>query len=155
MRKLNLVESAAVAEIIGTAALVISILFVAYSVNQNTAVMQASNDNFIYEIQFARVRDIVSSPGVAAIYAKRNRNEELSEEEQVRFYWDKLQEIGTWEVAFNRHRDGMFSAEQWVGWNNYFEMALTNQFSAKSWAEVRGWYAEDFRRHVDAVYARK
>ena len=151
MRKLNLTEWAAVAEIIGTAALVISLLFVAYSINQNTAVMHASNDNFLYELQFARVRDIVSSPGMAAIYAKRNQNEDLSEEEQVRFYWDKIQELGTWEVAFTRHRDGMFSTEQWVGWNNYFELALTPQFPAKSWVEIRDWYEEDFRDHVSEM----
>jgi hypothetical protein len=66
MRKLNLTEWAAVSEIIGTVAIVISLLFVAYSVNQNTAVMQASNDDFIYELQYARTRDIVSSPGMAS-----------------------------------------------------------------------------------------
>ena len=55
----------------------------------------------------------------------------------------------------NRHRDGMFSSEQWVGWNNYYVASLTNQFSAKSWAEVREWYADDFRSHVDSVYVAK
>ena len=61
MSKLKLTEWAAVSEIIGTVAVVISLLFLAFSVNRNTVVMQASNDNFVYELQFARVRDIVSS----------------------------------------------------------------------------------------------
>jgi hypothetical protein len=128
---------------------------VVYSINHNTAVMQASNDNFIYELQFARTRDIVSSPGMASIYVKHNRGEELSEVEQERFYWDKIQELSTWELAFNRHRDGLFSTEQWVAWNHYFEVSFTKQFSADSWAEVRDFYAEDFQSHIDAVYARK
>ena len=155
MKKLNLTEWAAAAEIIGTMAVVISLLFVILSINRNTAVMQANNDNFIYELQFARVRDIVSSPGMASIYMKHNRGEELSEEEQERFFWDKIQELGTWEITFNRHRDGLFSNELWNGWNNYFEVSLTKQFPADSWAKVRDFYAEDFKNHVDAVYARK
>jgi hypothetical protein len=155
MSKLRLTEWAAVSEIIGTVAVVISLIFLAFSVNKNTAVMQASNDNFVYELQFARVRDIVSSPGMASIYVKLNQNKELSAEEQERFYWDKVQELGTWEVTFIRYRDGVFSTEQWEGWNNYFIASLTNQFSAESWAEVRKWYANDFRSHVDAVYASK
>ncbi len=70
MSELNLIEWAAVSEIIGTAAIIISLVFVAYSVNQNTAAMQAGNDDFIYELQYARARDIVSSPGMASIYVK-------------------------------------------------------------------------------------
>ena len=155
MSELNLIEWAAVSEIIGTAAIIISLVFVAYSVNQNTVVLQASNDNFLYEIQFARVRDIVSSPGMASIYAKRRRNEQLSPEEQERFHWDKLQELGGWELAFNRHRDGVFSTVLWAGWDNYFDVSLTNEFPAESWAEVRDIFAEDFQSHVDAVYANK
>jgi len=155
MRKLNLIEWAAVSEIIGTAAIVISLVFVAYSVNQNTVVLQAANDNFLYETQFARARDIVSSPGMASIYAKRRRNEELSAEQQERFYWDKLQELGGWELAFNRHRDGVFSTVLWEGWDKYFDASFTNEFPAESWAEVRHFYAEDFKGHVDAVYTKK
>ena len=155
MSKLSLNQWAAVSEIIGTAAVVISLIFVAFSINHNTAVMQATNDNFVYELQYARVRDIVSSPGMAAIYVKLDKHEELTAEEQKRFYWDKLQEIGTWEIAFNRHRDGMFSHEQWEGWNNFYIASLTNQFSVEYWTEVREWYADDFRVHVDSIYAQK
>ena len=120
MRILKLTEWTAIAEIIGTIAVVVSLLFVVTSINHNTKVIQASNDNFIYELQFARTRDIVASPGMALIYTKVNRKMELSEEEQERFYWDKMQELSTWELAFNRHRDGLFSTAQWIGWNNYF-----------------------------------
>ena len=143
------------AEIGASVAVVISLIFVVISLERNTAVMQASNDNFIYELQFAKTRDIVSSPGLASIYVKQRNGEELSAEEQERFYWDKLQEISTWELAFNRHRDGLFSTQLWEGWDEYFKASLTEQFPADSWAEVRDFYAEDFQNHLDAVYAEK
>jgi hypothetical protein len=133
MRKLGLSEWASLAEIVATVAVVISLLFVVISLERNTATMQAINDNFIYELQYARTRDIVSSPGMASIYVKHRNGEELSAEEQERFFWDKMQELSTWELAFNRHRDGLFSTE---------------------WEEVRDFYLEDFQNHVDAVYAR-
>ncbi len=155
MRKLNLTEWAAVSEIIGTVAIIASLIFVAYSVNQNTVVMQASNDDFIYELQYARTRDIVSSPGLASIYVRHRSGEELTAEEQERFFWDKMQELSTWELAFNRHRVGLFSTRQWEGWDEYFKVSFTEQFSATSWAEVRDFYAEDFQNHIDAVYAEK
>ena len=155
MVKLSLDKWAAIAEIIGTVAVVVSLIIVAVTIKQNTAVMQAANDNFIYELQYARVRDIVSSPGLASIYVKRNRNEELTEEEKERFYWDKVQELGTWEIAYTRHRDGLYSAQQWEAWNNYYVEAFIDQFPKETWAEVRNWYAEDFRSHVDTYYLRQ
>ena len=155
MRKLSLSDWASLAEIVATVAVVISLIFVVISLERNTAVMQASNDNFIYELQYARARDIVSSPGMASIYVKHRTGEELSAEEQERLYWDKLQELSTWELAFNRHRDGLFATQQWEGWNEYFKVSFTPQFSADKWAEVRDYYAEDFQNHIDAVYAEK
>ena len=155
MGKLNLNQWAAAAEIIGTTAIIISLLFVAYSINQNTAVTQAGNDNFIYELQYARIRDVVSSPGMASIYVKSRRNEELSEVEHERLYWDRLQELGTWEIAYKRHRDGLFSSTQWDGWNNFYIRDFSNRFSAESWEEIRDWYSEDFKSHIDAIYANK
>ena len=155
MQKLSLSDWASLAEIVATIAVVISLIFVVISLERNTAVMQASNDNFIYELQFARTRDIVSSPGMASIYVKHRNGEELSAEEQERFYWDMLQELSTWEVAFNRHRDGLFSTPQWEGWDGYFKASLTDRLPADSWVEIRNFYAEDFQSHIDEVYAEK
>jgi len=152
MRKLNLTEWAAVSEIVGTAAVVVSLLFVAYSINHNSAVIQTSNDNFLYELQHARIRDFLTSPGMASIYVKHRRNEELSEVEQERYFWDKVLELSTWEIAFARHRDGQSSSIQWEGWDNYFATEFVNQFPVESWAEVRDFFAEDFKDHVDAAY---
>ena len=155
MRKLNLTEWAALSEVIGTIAVVVSLLFVVYSVNHNSAVIQANNDNFLYELQHARIRDFLTSPGMASIYVKRNRNEELTEEEHERLFWDQMLEVSVWEIAFIRHRDGQFSSKQWEAWNNYFVDVFTNEFPAESWAEGRDMVPEDFRNHVDAVYAGK
>ena len=153
MRKLSLSDWASVAEIVATVAVVISLIFVVFSLERNTAVMQASNDNFIYELQYARTRDIVSSPGMASIYVKHRNGEDLSAEEQERFFWDKMQELSTWELAFNRHRDGLFATKQWEAWNQYFIVSFIPQFSVDVWAGVRDFYAEDFQSHIDAVYA--
>jgi hypothetical protein len=87
-------------------------LFVAYSVNKNTAALQTTNENFLYEIHFARNQNVVSVPGLALIYAKNERNEPLSEDEEARFYRDKMQGLSSWEFAFTRHRDGMFAPDQ-------------------------------------------
>ena len=155
MRKLNLTEWAAVTEIIGTAAVVITLVIVSYSIKQNTTVMQASNDNFLYELQYARIINVINSPEMASIYVKRNRNEDLSEEEEERYFWDRLLELLTWEITFVRNRDGLFSPEQWEAWDNYYITGFLNKFPAEYWGKTRDWFGEDFKNHVDAAITKK
>ena len=154
MRKLSLTEWAAIAEIVGTAAVVVSLLFVAYSINHNSAVIHSSNEDFLYELQHARLREIISTRELASAYAKQDAGEELTDVEQEMFFWDGVIELSTWEIAFIRQRDGQFSSKQWEAWNQYFIVGFATRFPAKSWARVRDFFSEDFRNHVDAIYAR-
>jgi len=70
MEKRNLAEWAAVSEIIGTLGVVISLLFVGFNINQNTRVMQAANDNLLYEMQDAILNSVVESSDFASIYQR-------------------------------------------------------------------------------------
>lgn len=155
MKKRSLTEWSAMAEIIATVAVVVSLLFVAHTVRQNTLAVQAQNDNFLYEMQFARTREISANPDLAAIYVKVRKGESLSEVERTRFIWDKYQELSTWELAYNRHRDGLYSDEDWSGWDKYYQNYFLEQFPKDWWEEARIFYQQDFQDHVDAAYVRK
>jgi hypothetical protein len=48
MKKLSLSEWAAVGELVGTLAVFVSLIFVIYSINQNTAAIQGSTENLIF-----------------------------------------------------------------------------------------------------------
>ena len=155
MRKRDLVKWAAISDILETAAVVVSLLFVAYSINRNSAVMQSVTDNFIYQLQDERVRDIVSDPELASIIVKLRRNEEISEVEMERIRWQNLRELNQWELAFVRYNEGLYSPEQWHNWDGYYDLGFTAVFPEERWADVKEWYREDFVKHVDAVYANK
>ena len=155
MLKRNLTEWAAIAEIIATVAVVVSLLFVANTVSQNTRAVQVQNDNFLYELQFARAREISANADLAEIYVKVINGDSLTEVERTRFIWDKYQELSTWELAFNRHRDGLYSDENWIGWDKYYQDFFLAQFPRDWWEEARIFYQQDFQEHVDAAYARK
>jgi len=155
MKNLTLKKWAAIAEIIAAVAVIISLVFVVQSINQNTAAVQSTNDNFMYELQYARTREIVSSPGMAEIYLKIRSGEELTDVEQERFYWDKIQELSLWELGFNRNRDGLYDTDLWESWNRYYETEFTSQFPQEWWEESRSFYMQDFQDHVDAAYAVK
>jgi hypothetical protein len=74
MKNRNLAEWAAISDILETVAVVASLIFVAYSVNRNTLVMQSASDTFVYQIQDERVRDIANSSELASIELKVRNN---------------------------------------------------------------------------------
>ncbi len=99
MIKRNLAEWAAISDILETAAVVASLIFVAYSVNRNTLVMQSANDTFVYQIQDERVRDIANNPELASIELKVRNNEEVSAVDKHRMISQHLRELNRWELA--------------------------------------------------------
>ena len=58
-----------------------------------------------------------------------------------------------WELSYVRYNQGLYSAEQWNNWNDYYEIGLTAAIPEEWWAEVRPWYQDEFAMHVDAAYA--
>ncbi len=153
MKKRDLVKWAAISDILETAVVVVSLLFVAYSINRNSAVLQAANDNFAYQIQDQRVADIANNAELASIDVRVRNNEEISEIEKHRMLSQHLRELNMWELSYVRYNQGLYSAEQWNNWNDHYEIGLTAAIPEEWWAEVRPWYQDEFAMHVDAAYA--
>ncbi len=144
---------AASAEIIASIAVVISLIFVVNSIDQTTAALQSTNDNILYELQDERLSDVSSDGELASIIARFSAGEELTRSELVRFDNWSARELNMWELAFNRHKDGLLPPSQWDAWNDMFADGIPKRISQESWLRRRVQYGEDFADHVDAVYS--
>jgi len=153
MGELTLFDWAAISEILGMAAVIISLLLVVGSIRQNTAAMHTANDNFMYERQDAIVATLVTDPSLAALSVKHSNREQLSETEHVRMWNQLFRDMLMWELAFTRHKDGLLSPSQWQGWDSAYSPQFLSEFPPSWWAETRHWVSDDFAAHVDAVYA--
>ena len=153
MAKIDIKVFAASSEIVASIAVVISLLFVVYSINQNTAALQANNDNVLYEIQDEWLADVDTDGEFASIIVKYQADEELSEVEQIRYEFWIWRVLSLWELAFIRHRDGLLPPNQWDAWNISFENTLPSFLSGDEWREYRFGYGDAFVEHVDAVYS--
>ena len=152
MKRLALQEWAAFAEIIGTVAVVVSLLFLAYTIEQNTAVMQSANDNFLYELDDRQQADVALTEDLATILLKHYNGEELSGIEEIRFRRHGIRQLNTWELAFDRHKEGLLSDDKWNSWNQYYSISIRNDYSEEWWADLRKYYGAEFAEHVNAVY---
>jgi hypothetical protein len=157
MKKLGLADWADVSEIVGTLAVVVSLVFVVYSINRNTAVMQVTNENFLYELTDSSLESVVNDSELAAIYVKMSRNAELSDDEEVRANLQFIRYMNRWNLAFDRYQDGMFASDKWNAWNENYEsnVDVDSQWFQEWWAENRAGYGMEFSTHIDSIISGK
>jgi hypothetical protein len=158
MRKLNLQEWSAVAEVVGTAGIVISLLFVAYTVNRNTIELRSTNENATLQMGDEIIAGLLSHTDVFSIVDKRDNGQELTPIESMGMTVFTLRQLNVWEMAFYRHLDGVYSPERWEAANEGYASGLIDGFSTcdkECWEWYKPGYGVEFVRHVDAVYERR
>ena len=160
MSKVSLKEWASIAEIIASVGVMISLIFLAYSINRNSEMLQSANDNMLFQIRDAQLADAVNSPHTLPIQLKLANGEGLTQIEQARHSWNMIRNLNAWETAFYRHRDGFLAAQIWETWDRGFEteVILAPYGLPKEVWDTPGWgdtYGIEFQDHVDAAYARR
>ncbi len=155
MKKLTLTEWAAAGEIVGTIAVVISLLFVAYSINRNTDATQASSENILFERHTDLANQFMLDPTLAELMVKRrNGDADLTEVEIIRWEKYELNMLDIWALAHSRHQRELLSEDQWVTWDRYFTHMFSNEGEAISksrWEELQYGFDTEFWRHVSAA----
>ncbi len=157
MRKLDLKDWAALGELIGTIAVVVSLVFVIVSLKQNTDALQGVNDNVLFEQHGDMMNIVISDPSRAAILAKKRNDDQLTQVEAIR--WERYQNnlLDIWVMAFVRHERGLLDDDHWQAWNVYFTDLFSNQaeqITRERWDELQYGFDPDFWRHVnEALFA--
>ena len=153
MRKLTLPEWAAVAEILATLAVVVSLYFVVQSLNLNTRAIQASNDNFIYGLQDTNIAEVVLSADLSEIAKKAFEGSPHTEFEAFRWRLHLSRFLNLWELIYTRHEDGLMPDDAWEAWNRSAIGTFNNLVSDEQWQRFRASANLNFRDHVDQIIA--
>ena len=146
---------AAIAEIVASIAVVVSLLFVAFSIKQNTAAVQAANENFLYELQHRRLGETTTDGELASIIVKFDAKEPLTDVETVRYSSWAVQDLSMWEIAYLRHKEGLLPSEQWEAWDRTWATGVPKSFPEKWWPTIKHQFGDEFVRHVEAAYSRE
>ena len=152
MRKFTLHEWAAIAEVVGTVAIVVSLVFVIQGLNQNTRALQVSNLNQIYDRTDSLNGDIAASPELASFYVEEVFGVEGLKPEEAQFAVAMRRELNQWEQFYIWNRDGVIDGDDWIVWDAYYSEYLSSHFPKEWWNGIREYYYSDFSSHVDQIY---
>jgi hypothetical protein len=153
MRKLDLSRWAAISEIIATAAVVASLLLVAYNIKQNTDEIETANSNLLYQLDEQVTSDLSRDERLASIFDKVEQEEALSDTEKFQYVYLWHRYLSVWEIAWTQFRSGSLSSIDWCDWDRYLSESFTDAMPEERWIEIRSDYKPEFAEHVDAKYA--
>ena len=152
---MNLKKTALLAEIIGGAGIIVSILYLALEVSENTKNTQISNHLALIEqnSEFRYLR--MASPDLVEIALQGSSNaRNLSAVDQRRFRAYALQSFDMWETAFLMNDSDVLPAGTWKVWDSSWCNTLNTPGFRALWDEgMSESFTVHFRSNVDACFA--
>ena len=153
MSMLDLSIWAAIAEIVATVAVVLSLLLVAYSIKRNTDEMEISNSNFLYQLDAEIGGDLSRDVRLATMLLKMEQKEALTDVEKIQYVALQERYLGLLEIAWTQYKSGSLAFIDWRDWDKYLSDFVTDGLPKEWWIKCRSRYKPEFADHIDSKYA--
>lgn len=153
--RLTLSEWAALGDVVASVAVVVSLVFVVYSINQNTRAIQAANETTLWEMHGTLANLVIADPSMAEILTRRATNRDsLNQVQQLRYETYELNLLDVWAIAHSRNERDLLSDAQWQAWDAYFAEIFSSgprHMPRHRWEELSYGYEASFWNHVGRV----
>ncbi len=153
MKSVDWKKWAAIAEVFGTLAVVVSLIFVGISIRQNTAVAQANQQNLLYELTDTWFSDQVNNPRLYEIESKAADPQSLTYVERRQLSDQTYRAMNVWENAYFKHQSGLLTEEQYQAWHDANVEWIECCFLRWIWDDMKeDGFHPDFVALVEAVF---
>lgn len=131
----------AIADLVGAAGVVVTLVYLAAQIRQNTISTRTSSYQAVVEALSDWSRSAGLDPTVAKLLAEGQRNlDALSSEQRAQFVLLQVSLFRNYENIFYQHEQRAIDDVVWEGWS----LRMRRSFSA---AGVRAWWAQDRRAY--------
>ena len=152
MKKIAWTEWAAIAEVIGTLGIVVSLVFVAMSINKGTDESIASQTTKLYETARQIELAVAADPEwVTAVIRGRNPDMEMSEVDRYRYDAYVVAQLDLWDEMLLRNDDRLLNAEILESWDDYFTDWVERTVTAAAWQRVEWNFTDELIEKAEAV----
>ena len=147
---MDLQDLGSIGEMIGAVAVVVSLIYFAVQIRQNTNAVAANTQQGLMDAVSTIQASLSEHPDLPGLFLKANANpDDLTPEEDVRIDFLAARIFGQYETAFIFYRKQLMEPDLWQPWDNGFAELVRVPALRKYWNEHRQWHSEAFRAHVD------
>ena len=138
-------------EFIASIGVLITLIYLAIQIRQNTAATRIQIRQAISEAQFANINSRATDEHLPLIIMKVNRGEPINTEEHDRLYFHLDATMRQFENFHSHHTAGMLSDMDWKAIRAGMIRTLRTELAQEIWAGIRHAYNEDFQTVVDTA----
>ena len=147
----RLENAALVAEILGAIAVVVSVIYLAVQITDNTRMLRSQSHYNALEVLQRPFELMLESDSLAGVLEECDRQPYRVDAARwsrcVTYYF--MQANG-WEYTYYQHLEDAVPPELWAGVDGYMgDLALTNAGWVRFWAETAHGFGEPFRSYID------
>jgi hypothetical protein len=157
---MDLVVISTLAQILSAVGVIISLIYLAIQVRQNTSTVRNSTHHALTVSRLDYIAMVVQSPELSRILRIGSQDlSQLNEDEQYRFNLIMYYLFSAGENFYYQHRQGALDAEQWERWcgtlRNYFTQPGIRAWFAASPIRFAANFAEFLDREFRLANSRK
>ena len=149
---MTLKKWAYLAEIGSAIAVVFSLLYVAYELNQNTSAVRAGNYQALLDYANSADLIVLQNADVASIVVRAESNYAgLTEEEKRRFGMYALNIFNFWEAAYLYGHQGLLEAKVWETSDIAMRRFFKDEAYLGYWDRNQIAFTRDFAAYIDGI----
>ena len=156
MKRHSLSEWSSIAEIVGAVAVVVSLLFVTFSINKNTAMLETNAEREFLDAWRTTVQvPFYTNERLAEIQLKVHTGEQLAPVEAK--MWENFLRalFDTWFQYYGAHEKGQVSDQAWEEMNAAILTLWDRERMGEFWEEMGShWAPTGFGEHINKEVAR-
>ena len=147
---MTLNDLANLGQIIGAIGVMITLVYLAVQIRDNTKVASAQARHAISEFV---LRIAIFRAEHADRFAKLESGAELTDGDRQFQYWSHVQMLLHAETYFHHHQLGLMPDEHWRGYVRYMTRYVQSPGFKEAWDDIGSAFSEDFARWVNGLLA--
>lgn len=149
---MNWDQVSAIAQIIGSIAVVFSVLYLAIQVHQSTRIAKLSAQDAAATALREVTKPFAENAELARIWQLGLENlDALSADEQTRFFHSTYQFLKAYETIHFHHVYGLMDAQIWQGWCGLLKHYVASPGMERYWQLRRDLFSERFQAFIDGL----
>ncbi len=151
---MKLTDWAHTAEIVSAVAVVLSLLYVGFGINQNTRAIRSGTHQALLDSSQELDYVKLANPHVlSAILHAESDSGTLSESEREIFAMYAQMTFSKWKNIFLNHESGLLQSNLWRAYAHSYEPLRQIQAYRDFWQERSDFYVPTFQSYIDSVIA--
>lgn len=150
---MTLSDLGSLGEFVGSIAVVLSLLYLAFQIRQNTKSVRASTHHGMVESSNALAFRLSDADAARIILKGGRANDDLTPEEKFRFSMLMRASFGFYEEAYHQFWEGLLERDVWESRARTLSEVFDQPGVTDWWKKNRHYFSTRFRDAVDELHA--